>query len=76
MKMKYIYLKTINWSERFESVKGSYYDYVATIYASSKEKEKEIIEELTLKGFREIKTNNGILVFEKHRHVVRLWRFY
>lgn len=74
--MKYVYLKTFRWSEKFKEVKGSYYDYVAEILAFSKEREDSIRNDLLNQGFREIKTNNGILVFEKARHIVRIFCLY
>lgn len=76
MKMKSIYIKAINWAEKFEEVDGSYYDYVASVYASSKEKKKEIMDELLRKGWEKIDTNTGIVVFEKDKHIIRLYRLY
>ncbi|WP_142301356.1 hypothetical protein [Shouchella clausii] len=76
MKMKSIYIKAINWAEKFEEVDGSYYDYVANVYATSKEKKKEIIDELLRKSWRKINTNNDIIVFEKDKHIIRLYRLY
>lgn len=75
--MKSITISALKWTERFESVKGSYYDSVAEIYAPSEIKEKEICNELFSKGWRNIETTNTILLlFEKERHVIRIYRIW
>lgn len=71
--MKKILISAIKWTAEFDSVKGSYYDKAAEIYSPSESKEKEIVNELVLKGWRKIETDNGILVFEKDRHVIRIY---
>lgn len=74
LRMKSIYLKPIKWSEKFEERKGSYYDYVAEFTVFGEQKIKEVRDTLlNYYQFREIKTNNGVLVFEKDRHVVRIF---
>lgn len=72
--MKSITISAIKWSTDFERVNGNYYDYAAEIYSPSESKEKEINSELLSKGWRKIETNNGITVFEKERHVLRIFR--
>lgn len=74
--MKSVYLNTIKWSASFEDVDGSYYDHVAELYSTSKYVEDGIRNDLINQGWREIKTNNGIKVFEKERHIVRIYRLY
>lgn len=74
--LKSVYLRSIKWGEKFEGVNGSYYDYVAQVSAFSKEVEKNMRNDLLIQDFREIKTNNNVLVFEKERHVVRIYRIY
>jgi hypothetical protein len=71
--MKSSRFKSINWVAEFEPINGSYYDYVAEIYSPSEAKEKDICNELLKKGWRKIETGNGILVFEKDRHVIRIF---
>lgn len=74
--MKSIHLRTINWSAQFGSVGGSYYDRVAEVYAPSETKEIDIGNELISKGWRKVETNNGIAVFEKEKHIVRVFRIW
>lgn len=76
MVMKYVRIGIIEWVEKFKEVKGSYYDYVAEIYSTSKLKEDMIRGELKSKGWREIETNNDIAVFEKDRHVIRIFKLW
>ncbi|MCR6108656.1 hypothetical protein HXA34_20385 [Salipaludibacillus agaradhaerens] len=75
--MKYITISALKWSEQFNRVNGSYYDYAAEIYAPSEAKEREIRNELFSKGWRAIETKNTILLlFEKERHIIRIFRLW
>lgn len=74
--MKSVRVSAIKWSANFERVNGSYYDYAAEIYAPSEPKEVEICDELLSKGWRKIETNNGIIIFEKDRHILRIFRIW
>lgn len=76
MKLKHIRLACINYNEQFEDVNGSYYDYVATFASLSAAKEQAMKNELIRKGWREIPTTNGVIVFEQERHVVRILRIW
>lgn len=76
MKLKYIRLACINYNEQFEDVNGSYYDYVATFYSTSAEKEQAMKNELASRGWREIPTTNGVIVFVQDRHVIRILRIW
>lgn len=73
MKMKRITISALKGSATFDKVRGSYYDYAAEIYSSSKDKENEIRRELLSKDWREIQTSDSILsVFLKDRHIIRM----
>lgn len=73
MKFKSIRIGTINWHEKFEEVKGSYYDYVCSVSSFDEVTHSKITEELISKGWREVFTSNDDLsLFEKERHVIRL----
>ncbi|MGX1266634.1 hypothetical protein RKD55_004578 [Rossellomorea marisflavi] len=74
--MKSVMISAIKWAAKFEQADGSYYDYVADAYSPSETKEKEITSELLSKGWRKIDTNNGMTVFEKERHVLRISRIW
>lgn len=76
MKLKHIRIACIPYNQPFESVNGSYYDYVATFFSSSEEKELAMKHELTSRGWREIPTNNRVIVFVQERHIVRILRIW
>lgn len=71
--LKCIYFKSIKRAEYFEDVNGSYYDYVAKAYSFSENKHKEMCEQLTKDDWKNVKTNNGITVFLKDRHIIRIF---
>jgi hypothetical protein len=72
-RMKSIMLRSINRWEEFEPVNGDYYDYVAKFVALSEENLHRMCNELRRRRWQEVKTNNGIVVFLKDRHVVRIY---
>jgi hypothetical protein len=72
-RMKFIMLRSINWCEEFEPANGDYYDYVAKFVALSEEKLNMMCNELRRRRWQEVKTNNGIVVFLKDKHVVRIY---
>ncbi|GAB2553556.1 hypothetical protein [Gracilibacillus alcaliphilus] len=71
--LKSIRLKSINWNEEFHESMGSYYDYVAEVYSPSEVKHKEMCKELINKGWVNVKTNIGITVYLKNRHIIRIF---
>lgn len=72
-KLKSIRIGVINWCAQFEDVKGSYYDYAASIYSSDKESHANIIQELLSKGWSSIETSSDFIsVLEKDRHIIRV----
>lgn len=76
MKLKHIRLACIPYNQPFESVDGSYYDYVATFFSSTQAKEQAMKHELTSRGWREIPTTSGVIVFVQERHIVRILRIW
>lgn len=71
-KNTHIRLKAIDYVYRWEEVKGSYYDYVITAYSPNRLQHAALRTELFNKGWREIKTNTGVEVFEQNRHIIRI----
>lgn len=76
-RQKKMWLAPINRAVKFDKVPGSYYDYAASIYAGSEEKEAEIRHSLESRGWEEVPNNNSILLLFYHeRHVIRIWQIY
>lgn len=72
-RLKSIRISAVNWNAQFDDAKGSYYDYVASLYSNNKESHTRIIQELINKGWRSIDTsNNDISILEKDRHIIRV----
>lgn len=74
--MESIYLRAIKWRENFVKTKGSYYDYVASIFSTNKGHHTIICNELTVLGWENVPTNTDITVYLKDRHVIRIYKFY
>lgn len=76
-KLKSIRVGTINWHAPFAEVKGSYYDYVATISSKHRSTHLDILTELYGKGWNRVITfDNSLSIVEKDRHIIRILKLW